>query len=89
MGQNLTMVDLSIKESNYAWLYTQLPWKSREFRISPFEVNKTSFSFQQNFIEFESKLRLNLSNIYSRYSIIHQQQHALGFLHAAASSSWR
>jgi len=37
IGSNLTTVARLAQESDTAWLYTQLPWRSKDFKLSPFE----------------------------------------------------
>jgi len=37
IGPNLTTVTHLAQESETAWLYTQLPWRSKDFKMSPFE----------------------------------------------------
>jgi len=37
IGPNLTSVHHLHQQSEAAWLYTQLPWRSKEFKFSPFE----------------------------------------------------
>ena len=38
IGPNLTSVHYLHQQSEAAWFYTQLPWRSKEFKFSPFEV---------------------------------------------------
>ena len=37
IGPNVTAVARLAKEMESAWLYSRLPWRSKEFKISPFE----------------------------------------------------
>lgn len=37
IGPNLTSVHYLHQQSEAAWFYTQLPWRSKEFKFSPFE----------------------------------------------------
>jgi len=37
IGSNLTTVAHLAQESETAWVYTQLPWRSKDFKFSPFE----------------------------------------------------
>jgi len=37
MGPNVTSVVSLAQASQSAWLYSQLPWRSKEFKLSPFE----------------------------------------------------
>lgn len=37
IGSNLTAVARLAQESETAWIYTQLPWRSKDFKLSPFE----------------------------------------------------
>jgi len=37
IGSNVTSVALMAQASESAWFYSQLPWRSKEFKLSPFE----------------------------------------------------
>jgi len=37
IGPNVTAVMNLVKDSQSAWIYSQLPWRAKDFKISPFE----------------------------------------------------
>ena len=44
IGPNLTTVHYLRSQSEVAWFYSQLPWKTKHYKIDPFKVNNKMYN---------------------------------------------
>lgn len=46
IGPNISTVHQMHQLSESAWIYTQLPWRAKEFKMSPFQVKQYIYYLQ-------------------------------------------